>query len=183
MPVFMTWLYYLSPFSWATRALANIEFLSARYDAVDNFGVRLGDAYMDSLDFELGEEWIGYAVLYLMCLSFIFMAIHAIILNNPYHEHSIGTRRTDDEELVESELDQEGEGALQLAAPANDDADVEGTLDRQESSASLVRDASSFNKNTLKTLHEGLPFLNDEHGYDGSDPRKFYVVFLCFMTI
>jgi ABC-type multidrug transport system permease subunit len=46
------WLYYLSPFSWASRAFAVIEFHSERYDQV-NFTPKTfhnGPSYLSPLD-------------------------------------------------------------------------------------------------------------------------------------
>jgi hypothetical protein len=77
MPVFMRWLYYVFPFSWATRALAANEFGSPRYDEIVD-GVRLGDSYMTLLNFELGMEWIGYAIFYFIAVAIFIMTMHSI---------------------------------------------------------------------------------------------------------
>ena len=167
MPEWMRWAFWISPFSWSVRALANTEFLSARYDEITD-GVRLGHKYLSILDMEIGMEWVGYCILYLVGLSLFIMVLHTLVITQPYHELSIGTRRTDEEEMLDSDLDKEGEGAIRLhSMPAAEGGDVEEDeadnaapepMEREVSSQSLVRDASSFNQNTLQTLREALPF-------------------------
>ena len=92
MPIFMRWLLWLSPFNWTLRALTNNEFLSARYDDISDTGMRVGNLYLKTLQIRIGYEWIGYAVLFLFGLAFIFIIGHAIISWRPYYEASIGTR-------------------------------------------------------------------------------------------
>ena len=103
MPVFMRWLYWISPFSWSVKALANNEFLGPRYDGITSSGERLGHVYLRQLDMDIGYEWIGYATLYLLGLSIFMILNHGRLLQNPYKETSRGTTRFDDEPEAEDD--------------------------------------------------------------------------------
>jgi ABC-type multidrug transport system ATPase subunit/ABC-type multidrug transport system permease subunit len=155
----------ISPFSWSLRALANNEFLSSRYHALADDGERLGHVYLDSLDMKIGVEWIGYAVLYIMGLSFVFMAIHSWVLRRPYFESSIGTRRVDEAEVLETEEEKAAEDAIQ-AHDAEVEDDVANGLATHPSFSvgevsriSAATDVSgAVDSKVLRTLREALPF-------------------------
>jgi ABC-type multidrug transport system ATPase subunit len=150
------------------RALANNEFLSSRYDALADGGERVGHVYLDSLDMKIGVEWIGYAVLYLMGLSFFVMIVHSFVLQKPYYESSIGTRRFDEAEVLETEEEKAAEEAIQ-AHDAEVEDDVANGLATHPSlgaaeisrlsAATDVSGASvGADSKALKTLREALPF-------------------------
>ena len=122
MPVWLRWAMWISPFNWSVRALANNEFLSPRYDEITDSGLRLGDVYLNMLDMKIGVEWIGFAVLYLFGVSFLLMIGHSFLLKRPYYEASIGTRRVEEAEVLETELESAAEDAIHSKDGANLDA-------------------------------------------------------------
>jgi ABC-type multidrug transport system ATPase subunit/ABC-type multidrug transport system permease subunit len=159
----------LSPFSWTVRALANNEFLSARYDALTDAGVRIGDVYLEQLDLKIGVEWIGFCVLALIGLTLLLLVWTSWLLEQPFFESSIGTRRFDDEEVPESEADKTAEDERkerdaavedEIAAELEGNATATGAAAHEASRLSRISNATSFgaDSNALKTLREALPF-------------------------
>jgi hypothetical protein len=189
VPNFMIWLYWISPFSWAVRALALIEFTSARYDEIvansSGANQRVGDIYLQTIDMKTDPAWIGYAILYLVCITLVVVFLNSWFLKSRYYEESIGTRRTDEQELVES--DEVG----QLQNDNQNNVDNDDELMKEQALAAAVQQAhiqeqsmnasktgitsthltSSLNgqqsatgtsasgsSNMLQTLRENLPF-------------------------
>jgi len=136
MPVFMRWIFWLSPFSWSVRALANNEFLTDRYSAsVTSNGktVTLGQAYLEQLDMKEGKEWIGYGAIYMLGLAVFLMSMHSWLLFDRYRETSIGTKRFDDEpEGVDGEEEDEApEAEMPRAVPITSYGEAAGAIEMQ----------------------------------------------------
>jgi ABC-type multidrug transport system ATPase subunit len=186
IPDFMVWLYWISPFSWIVRALSNNEFLSPRYDALIEVSPgqfdRVGNVYLETIDIYAGSGWILWCCLYLIGLSLFLVFIDQFFITSKYYEESIGTRRSDEAEIVEGELDIEVVGSPQadnddaileeqVRAAALHQAEIQGETSNTGSTAqsSTAQSStgtshtgpsvrSSFNPNSLKTLRESLPF-------------------------
>jgi ABC-type multidrug transport system ATPase subunit/ABC-type multidrug transport system permease subunit len=177
IPNFMIWLYWISPFSWAVRSLCNVEFLSSRYDKIisqDNgVNIRAGQAYLATVDMQAGGLWIGLGCLYLVGLSIVVVILNAWFLNVRFYEESIGTRRSDDEELVEGDVDTlaqdvDNDDQLmkeQVQAAALQHAQIEQSrttggsqIQSSANGASATARSSGGGSNALQTLREHLPF-------------------------
>jgi ABC-type multidrug transport system ATPase subunit len=160
----------ISPFNWSLRALANNEFLSSRYDELADNGERIGNLYLNQLDMKIGVEWIGFAVLYLMGLSFFIMALHSMIMYKPYFESSIGTRRFDEAEVLDTEEEKAADDEVKQYDAAVEEDIANGLEGRpsflaEESRLSNVSGHSGISNasfgadsTALKTLREALPF-------------------------
>jgi len=108
LPVFMRWIFWISPFSWSVRALGNNEFLSSRY-STPIAGQTMGEVFLQQLDMKIGKQWIGYGVIYLIALSILLLLLHSWVLLDRYRETTIGTRRFDDEPDAEDAPEDENE--------------------------------------------------------------------------
>ena len=94
IPVWLRWFSYLSPYSWSVRALANNEFLSPRYSAISDTGETLGVMYLRAVDMHVGQEWIGYGVLFLLGFTLFCIVGNSVLLQRQtaYEAHR-GTAR------------------------------------------------------------------------------------------
>jgi ABC-type multidrug transport system ATPase subunit/ABC-type multidrug transport system permease subunit len=181
IPNFMIWLYWISPFSWLVRALANNEFMSSRYDSIVSTPTgpkRSGDLYLETLDFFIGTEWIGYAAIFLIGTAIIIVWANSLMLRTRYYEESIGTRRSDEAEIIDGDFDQEivedvgNDDELlkaQVTAAALQQAQIQHEQSQTDAQSAMggsstrgsVKSSgatSSYNPNVLKTLRENLPF-------------------------
>jgi ABC-type multidrug transport system ATPase subunit/ABC-type multidrug transport system permease subunit len=173
MPVWLRWLMWICPFTWVTRAMANNEFLSSRYRELTPTGVPMGVQFLNMLDFEIGREWIGYAAIYILGITVLFGAAHSIGLFRPYYEGSIGTRRVNEEEVLESEEEQAAEAARAIAAEQESEmreSSVVGSNAERSATAAAITIGSAASQalsrsgsgsgsgEILRTLREALPF-------------------------
>lgn len=100
--VWIRWLIWISPFSWTIRAMVISEYKAPRYDELVD-GQRLGEYLLDSVGIYTDSAWIWYCVVYLVAYTIVLSIFHSYFLNRKYHELSIGTRRTPDEEHRDTE--------------------------------------------------------------------------------
>lgn len=100
--------YWLSPFAWAVRSVAIMEFTASRYYTAD--GTWIGKEYLEawSIQTDFIYTWAGVA--YLVGLYLIFILVGALALAYKRHETSIGVKRRLD-------LEDEEERAVALRLP------------------------------------------------------------------
>eukprot|EP00906_Rhabdomonas_costata_P017589 RCo025388 len=67
------WLYYLSPISYAFRALSVCEFSSPSYGG-------LGSHYLEFVGFDANSNWEGYGVLYLAGFSMVMLVLFTLAI-------------------------------------------------------------------------------------------------------
>jgi energy-coupling factor transporter ATP-binding protein EcfA2 len=114
IPNFIIWLYWISPFSWAIRCLAQNEYLSSRYDTLSVIGdeinqQRIGDIYLQQYAISTNPllQYIGIAILWGYIFIFVFGS--AYVLQNRRFQLTMGTRRTVtqvDENAIKIEIKQ-----------------------------------------------------------------------------
>lgn len=76
IPPYFVWVMWINPCYWAFQGFLSIEFTSNKYSALneclmDEFGKTVEDIIFDDYGFQKGDEWIGYAFLFLAGLSLL----------------------------------------------------------------------------------------------------------------
>jgi ABC-type multidrug transport system ATPase subunit len=177
---FMIWLYWISPFSWSCRALANNEFSGSRYDFIiqdiNGENARAGTAYLGMIDMYVGKNWILYACIYLVALTLFLVACCSFLLRTHFYEESIGTRRINDSEIMDDDSNDghddnitNAELKAQVQAAAIQQAEIlehsrnQSTMESKQistvpTSATGAISSGPGGSNTLQTLREALPF-------------------------
>jgi hypothetical protein len=113
----MTWLYWLSPFSWSVRSLAVNEFTQSRYKeyetGIPGQTVNIGQLYLDTYEMRSGSEWIWNGPLLLLGYFFALSLLSIVVLTYQRYELSRGTKRFE-------EVEDSKNGARRTSAvPAN----------------------------------------------------------------
>lgn len=116
---FLVWVYWLSPFSWTLRSLAQNEFFAPRYDNLINYeGVfqRAGDVYLRVWEISRDGSFKWAAVGMLLGYFFLFQFLAAYIIQNQRYLFVMGTKRIgdDDEDALK-----DPNPALEVANDAN----------------------------------------------------------------
>jgi hypothetical protein len=76
IPAWMVWIYYISPFSWAIRAVAVNEMSTPAWDYIpEGQSQTAGQLALQSFDFYSGSQWIWASVVYNMGLFFVLTGV------------------------------------------------------------------------------------------------------------
>jgi ABC-type multidrug transport system ATPase subunit len=119
-----------------------------------------------------GKEWIGFGVLYLFGFSVFVMTLTALFMRRPWYEGSVGTRRVEEAEVLESEAEKGDDEASKLRdveveysialglderTQGGGDGDDDAAAQPEPSCASETSGASTESV-ALKVMNETLPF-------------------------
>jgi ABC-type multidrug transport system ATPase subunit/ABC-type multidrug transport system permease subunit len=98
IPDWLIWCYWLSPFSWVVRSLAQSEFNDPRYDSLTPNGIRQGDSYLAAWEVDSKFAYRFAAVGYLLGMFLLFATLSAIALRKLRFPASVGTQRYEEKE-------------------------------------------------------------------------------------
>ena len=93
IPRWLLFIFYISPFSWGVRSLAQNEFFSSEYDGVSSTGVRFGDEYLAAFGVFLEHIWLWMGVVYLAGFYVVFLFVNAFLLHRIKPITPQGTRK------------------------------------------------------------------------------------------
>jgi ABC-type multidrug transport system ATPase subunit/ABC-type multidrug transport system permease subunit len=108
IPRWLIWLYWISPFSWALRALARNEANDKQYSNSPAPGYpSLGDIFLRLWEFSTGQWGIWAAIIYIACLGVLLSFIAWAILIRVRFDRTLGTSRTkvDSTEDIQKDAD------------------------------------------------------------------------------
>lgn len=92
-------MYWISPFSWATRSLAINEFESSVYDEVAGpLSRRIGDIALESFELQNDPKWKWLGMVYMVCFFVLFAILSGVVLSKRKYPEPQGTRRLPEEE-------------------------------------------------------------------------------------
>ena len=95
IPDFMRWAYWISPFSWSLRSLAQNELTSEEYDVVvPGTDSKLGELFLDALEIQTDSIWLSMGIVYNLAVYVLMVYITIYLLKNFRFDLSIGSTRT-----------------------------------------------------------------------------------------
>ncbi|EQC42182.1 hypothetical protein SDRG_01021 [Saprolegnia diclina VS20] len=101
LPAFLSWIYWLNPLAWCTRAITVGEYTAAKYAQCEHNGINyceatgatsFGHAQLETLGLPHDAAWVGYGVLFLFGSYLAYVG--ATILALTYIEYSDGQNHT-----------------------------------------------------------------------------------------
>ncbi|RLN52631.1 hypothetical protein BBP00_00009549, partial [Phytophthora kernoviae] len=83
IPDWLIWLHWISPMSWALRALSINQYRAANfnvcvYDGVDyceSYGMTMGEYYLSMFDIQTDTAWVAYGLIYAIVIYVVFMLL------------------------------------------------------------------------------------------------------------
>jgi len=105
VPDWLIWAFWLSPFSWAVRSVAQNEFHHSRYDVPTNDGSpgTLGDEYLRVYEIDTRRDLYWAGVVYMFGLYLFLTAAATLALHCSRAWPSRGTKRNQDAEALQEE--------------------------------------------------------------------------------
>jgi len=101
IPPWFIWLYWISPYSWAGRAAATVEFHAERYDDILSSGQRRGSVYLETWSMFDDDHWVYLGIIFQLVWYVIFSILASIAIKHSKIELSRGTKRQEEEEIEE----------------------------------------------------------------------------------
>jgi ABC-type multidrug transport system ATPase subunit/ABC-type multidrug transport system permease subunit len=94
IPVYLIWVHWISPISWSVRALAINQYRASSfdvcvYDGVDyctEYGMKMGEYYLDLFGLATDKTWIVYGIIYGLCVYVFFMFLTFLMLEYNRYE-------------------------------------------------------------------------------------------------
>ena len=95
IPDFMSWAYWISPFSWSLRSLAQNELTSDEYDViVPGTNSKLGTVLLQALEIQTDSIWLSMGIVYNLAVYVLMVYLTIYLLKNFRFDLSIGSTRT-----------------------------------------------------------------------------------------
>jgi hypothetical protein len=96
----LKWIYYIDPYSYATKALAQNEFLAPRYGDKPFLGggKTLGQLYLEAFGLSLDPRWQWGGVAFTVCYSIVLVAMSVAAFVCIRFDRNIGSVRTFDDD-------------------------------------------------------------------------------------
>ncbi|RLN98073.1 hypothetical protein BBJ28_00023679, partial [Nothophytophthora sp. Chile5] len=116
IPDWLIWLHWISPMSWALRALSINEYRSAKFnvcvyedvDYCENYnGLTMGEYYLNMFDIQTDTAWVGYGVIYTVVVYVGFMFLSFLALEYIRYE------APENVDISEDQVDQEAYALLE----------------------------------------------------------------------
>ena len=98
----LKFLWYIDLFAWVLRALAQEEFLSARYDIPFSVGVvntssfyngTLGQFFLYQSGQQTDGDWRWYGVAFVVCIACVIIMLSFLIFRNLTYDRNVGSNR------------------------------------------------------------------------------------------
>ncbi|CAE7825330.1 ABCG31, partial [Symbiodinium sp. KB8] len=94
IPDFMIWMYWLSPFAWSTRAVAQNEFLSSEYDAaVPGTDKNFGQVLLERFEVQTEEDYQWAGVVFNLAMYVLAFGLTVLAISKVRFDVAIGTAR------------------------------------------------------------------------------------------
>ncbi|RLN62493.1 hypothetical protein BBJ28_00012486, partial [Nothophytophthora sp. Chile5] len=96
IPVYLTWVYWLSPLGWGVRAIAVNQYTDSRFatcvyagmDYCNEYGMQAGEYLLSSYGVPAERYWVWYGLMYLVGIYVFFMVLSCLALEHWRFENS-----------------------------------------------------------------------------------------------